>query len=97
MVLRKDTLRKISNIVIFDFYCLLKNININWVLWVSKYIVECFDYTKSIASLPYGLLVCRIIVDSLVDLTKYMPTLIDATYDTGTLSKIDYEFINEKW
>ena len=39
---------------------------------------------------------CRISVDSLMDLSDYMPTLIDATYDTGTFLKIDYVFINEK-
>lgn len=97
MVQRKDSLGEISNKVIFVVCYMLKKININWVLWIREYMVECFYDTNSTASLPYGLLVCRIIADYLVDISVYMPTLIDATYNIGTFSKIDYVFINEKW
>lgn len=59
--------------------------------------VECFEDTNFTTRLPYGLLIARIIVDSLVNLSEYMPTLIDSTYDTRTFSRIDYVLINEKW
>ncbi|KAG5602432.1 hypothetical protein H5410_033802 [Solanum commersonii] len=39
----------------------------------------------------------RIIVDSLVDLSKYRPTLTDATYDTRTFSSMGYVLVNKKW
>ena len=97
LVPRKGSFIKISNRDIFVIYCLLNKININWVLQVREYMVECFEDTNSAGSLPYGLLIARIIVDSLVDLSNYRPTFIDATYDTRTFSIMDYVFINEKW
>ncbi|KAK4728754.1 hypothetical protein R3W88_021742 [Solanum pinnatisectum] len=62
------------------------------------YVVYCLlENTKSSSSLPYGLLISRIIVDSLVDLSPFRPSLIDATYDTRTFSSMGYVLINDKW
>ncbi|KAH0720474.1 hypothetical protein KY284_005504 [Solanum tuberosum] len=35
--------------------------------------------------------------DSLVDLSKYMSVLVDATYDTRTFSSMRYVLVNDKW
>ena len=59
--------------------------------------VECFEDMNSTASLPNGLLISKIIVDSLVDLSNYKSTFIVAMYDTPTISSMDYVFINKKW
>ncbi|KAH0650273.1 hypothetical protein KY284_030185 [Solanum tuberosum] len=59
--------------------------------------VESLEDTNSSSSLPYGLLISRIIVDSLVDLSPFRPSLIDATYYTHTFSSMGYVLINNKW
>ena len=59
--------------------------------------VECFEDTNSTTNLSYEIFIAWIIFDSLVDLSDYMPTLIDAKSDTQTSSRIDYVLINEKW
>lgn len=58
-------------------------------MWLHEYMVESSEDNISSASLPYGLLISRIIVNSLVDLSQFMPALIDATYDTRTFSSMD--------
>ncbi|KAH0670729.1 hypothetical protein KY290_026127 [Solanum tuberosum] len=66
-------------------------------MWFREYMVESSEDNISSASLPYGLLISRIIVNSLVDLSQFMPALIDATYDTRTFSSMGYVLINDKW
>lgn len=70
LVLRKGTLSNISNRDVVVLYCLLKKLRINWAMWFREYMIESAEDNNSSASLPYGLLICRIIVDSLVDLSK---------------------------
>ncbi|KAH0658173.1 hypothetical protein KY289_026921 [Solanum tuberosum] len=69
----------------------------NWALWFREYMIESVEDNNPSASLPYGLLIYRIIVDSLVDLSKCMPALIDATYETGTFSSMGFVHVNDKW
>ncbi|KAG5577878.1 hypothetical protein H5410_058012 [Solanum commersonii] len=97
LVPRKGSLSNISNRDIFVLYCLLKKIHINWALWFREYMIENVEDNNSSTSLPYGLLIFRIIIEPLVDLCKYRPTLIDATYDTRTFSSMRYVFANDKW
>ena len=52
---------------------------------------------KSTTTLTYGLLINRIIVDSLVDLSNKRPTFIDAACDTQIVLSMDYVLMNEKW
>ena len=66
-------------------------------MWLREYMVERSAESNFSASLPYSLLILRIIVDSLVDLSAYKPTLIDATYDTRTLSGMGYVLIDAEW
>ncbi|KAH0712803.1 hypothetical protein KY290_008378 [Solanum tuberosum] len=97
LVPRKGSLSNISNGDIFVLYCLLKKIHINWALWFREYMIKSVEDNNSFTSLPYGLLISRIIVESLVDLSKYRPTLIDATYDTRIFSSMGYVLVNDKW
>jgi len=53
-------------------------------MWFREYMIESIEDNNPSASLPYGLLISRIIVYSLVDLSKYRHVLIDVTYDTRT-------------
>lgn len=59
--------------------------------------VESIEDYNSTKSLPFVLIISRIIVDSLVDLSKYRPTLVDATYDTRTFSSMGYKLVKETW
>ncbi|KAH0723716.1 hypothetical protein KY289_006760 [Solanum tuberosum] len=97
LVPRKGSLSNISNIDVLVLYCLLKKHNINWSLWFRNYMIESVEDSNPLASFPYGLLISRIIVDSLVDLSKYMYVLIDATYETRTFSTTRYVLVNDKW
>ncbi|KAH0665500.1 hypothetical protein KY290_027732 [Solanum tuberosum] len=97
LVPRKGSLSNISNRDIFILYCLLKKIHINWALWFREYMIESVEDNNPSASLPYGLLIYHIIVDSLVDLSKCMPALINATYETGTFSSMGFVHVNDKW
>ncbi|KAG5619627.1 hypothetical protein H5410_004845 [Solanum commersonii] len=97
LIPQKGSLSNISNRVVYVVYCLLKKHRINWALLFHEYMVESLEDTNSFFSLPYGLLISRIIVDSLVDLSPFRPSLIDATYDTRTFSIIGYVLINNKW
>lgn len=69
----KGSLCIISKRDVFVLYFLLKNYRINWVAWFREYMLERVEDTNTTKSLPYGLLISRIIVDALVDLSKYRP------------------------
>ncbi|KAH0752137.1 hypothetical protein KY285_005285 [Solanum tuberosum] len=79
LVPRKGSLSNISNIDVLVLYCLLKKHSINWPLWFRNYMIESVEDSNPLASFPYGLLISRIIVDSLVDLSKYMADTPKAT------------------
>ncbi|XP_027767740.1 uncharacterized protein LOC114074016 [Solanum pennellii] len=70
---------------------------INWATWFREFMVKSSAHNNLSASLPYGSFISRIIVDSPVDPSPYIPTLIDATYDTRTFSSMGYVLINSKW
>ncbi|KAG5595789.1 hypothetical protein H5410_037021 [Solanum commersonii] len=97
LIPRKGSLSNISNRDVYVVYCMLKKLRINWALWFREYMVESLEDTNSSSSMPYGLLISRIIVDSLVDLSPFRPSLIDTTYDTRTFSSMGYVLINNKW
>ena len=58
---------------------------------------ESVEGLNFFASFPYGFLMSRIIVDSLVDLSMFTPSLINATYDSHTFSSMGYVQVGEKW
>ena len=82
---------------VFALYFLLKNYLINWAKWFKAYILERFEDMNVSASLPYCLLISSIIVDRLVDLSLFTPSLINANYDSHTFSSMGYVNLGEKW
>lgn len=71
-----------SDILNRDVYvldCLLKKFSIYWATWFREYMVGILADSNISASLPYGLLISRIIIDSLVDLSPYSLARIDAS------------------
>ncbi|KAG5611897.1 hypothetical protein H5410_023178 [Solanum commersonii] len=97
LVPRKGSLSNISTRDVFILYCLVKKYRINWAAWIREYMLKSVEDSNPSASLPYGLLVSRIIVDSLVDLSNYKPVEVNATYDTKTFSSMGYVLVNDKW
>lgn len=57
---------------------------------------ESAEDTNNTASLPYDLLISRILQDSLVDLSGYKPIEISGTYDSRTFSSMGYVLIDKK-
>jgi len=94
---RKRCLSSISNRDVFVLYCLLKKYRINWVLWIKEYTWESSEESNPSNSLPYGLLISRILVDRLVDLSMFKPIEISATYDSRTFSSIGYVEVGNRW
>ncbi|KAL3365243.1 hypothetical protein AABB24_010416 [Solanum stoloniferum] len=92
LVPRKGSLINISNRCVFS----LKNLCINWALLFREYMFESSEDNNSSANLSYGLLISRIIIDSLVDLSQFKHVFIDVTYDTRTFSTMGYVLIDNK-
>src|SRR5688572_5746731 len=93
LIPRKGSLSNISTRDVFVLYCLVKKLRINWAVWIRNYMLESVEDSNPSASLPYGLLVSRILVDSLVDLSNYKPIEISATYDTKTFASMGYVLV----
>lgn len=93
----KGSLSCISNRNVFFLYCLLKKYHINLVVLIGEYMLESAEGSNPTASLPYGLLVSHIIVDTLVDLSKYTPVEVAATYDSRAFSSVGHTLVDKKW
>ncbi|KAG5586670.1 hypothetical protein H5410_047104, partial [Solanum commersonii] len=63
----------------------------------KKYMWESVEDPNPSANLPYGLLISRILVDRLVDLSMFTPIVINATYDSCTFSSRGYMQVENKW
>ena len=70
---------------------------INWAEWLKESRWESVEGLNFFASFPYGFLMSRIIVDSLVDLSMFTPSLINATYDSHTFPSMEYVKNGKKW
>ncbi|KAG5595959.1 hypothetical protein H5410_037191 [Solanum commersonii] len=77
LIPRKGSLSNISTRDVFVLYYLLRKYRINWVEWFKKYMWESAEDTNASASLSYGLLISRILVDRLVDLSMFSPIVGD--------------------
>lgn len=59
--------------------------------------MERYEDSNAYASIPYGLLISRILVDRRVDLSMFNPIEINATYDSLTFSSMGYVHLGNKW
>lgn len=59
--------------------------------------MESVEDSNATTIMPYGLLISRILVDSVVDLYIFKPFEVSATYDTFTFSRMGYVLVGEKW
>ncbi|KAG5571787.1 hypothetical protein H5410_061553 [Solanum commersonii] len=59
--------------------------------------METANDPSGIVSLPYGLLISRILLDLLVDLSSFKPLEIVTIYDTCTFSSIGYVLVGTTW
>lgn len=94
---QKGSLSCISNRDVFVLSYLLKKYRINWVVWIYEYVLESGEDPNPTASLPYNLLISGIIVDFLVDLSKYRSVEVDATYDSRNFASMGYTLVDNKW
>ncbi|KAG5595927.1 hypothetical protein H5410_037159 [Solanum commersonii] len=97
LIPRKGSLSSISTRDVFVLYCLLKKYRINWEVWFKEYMLESVEDPNASANLPYGLLVSRILVNHLVDLSMFTHVVINATYDSRTFSSMGYAQVENKW
>uniref|UniRef100_M0ZUX8 Uncharacterized protein n=1 Tax=Solanum tuberosum TaxID=4113 RepID=M0ZUX8_SOLTU len=97
LIPRKGSLSNISTRDVFILYCLLRKYRINWAEWFKEYMWESVEDPNPSSSLPYGLLISRILVDRLVDLSMFTPVVINATYDSRTFSSMGYMQVENKW
>ncbi|KAG5615485.1 hypothetical protein H5410_015309 [Solanum commersonii] len=66
-------------------------------VWFKEYIMEKYEDSNAYASIPYGLLISRILVDHRVDLSMFNPVEINATFDSLTFSSMGYVHLGNKW
>lgn len=66
-------------------------------MWIREYMIECVENSNPLTSLLYELLISRIIIENMVDLSKFKPTKISSTYDTRTFSSMGYTLVDKKW
>ncbi|KAH0712180.1 hypothetical protein KY289_008139 [Solanum tuberosum] len=97
LIPRKGYLSNIFTHDEFVLYCLLRKYRINWAEWLKEYMWESVEDPHPSANLPYGLLISRIIVDRLLDLSMFTPVCINATYDSRTFSSMGYVQVENKW
>ncbi|KAH0639643.1 hypothetical protein KY285_036229 [Solanum tuberosum] len=97
LIPRKGYLSNISTRDVFILYCLLRKYHINWVEWFKEYMWESVEDPNPSANLPYRLLISRILVDCLVDISMFTPIVINATYDSRTFSSRGYMRVENKW
>ncbi|KAK4713827.1 hypothetical protein R3W88_019734 [Solanum pinnatisectum] len=94
---RKGSMSNISNRDVFVLYCLLKKYRINWTNWFKEFMWEKAEEFNPSASLPYGLLISRILVDRLIDLSMFKHIEISATYDSHTFFSMGYVEVGNRW
>uniref|UniRef100_M1DDU3 Uncharacterized protein n=1 Tax=Solanum tuberosum TaxID=4113 RepID=M1DDU3_SOLTU len=90
LISRIGSLSNISTRDVYILYCLLRKY---CVVWFKEYMWESAEDTNASASLPYGLLISRI----LVDLSMFTPIVINASYDFRTFSSMGYVQVKDKW
>lgn len=59
--------------------------------------LESTEDSNPTASLPYSLLISRILRDSQVDLFRFKATEVSATYDSHTFASMGYTLIDNQW
>lgn len=94
---RKGSLSNITNRDVFVLYCLLKKYKINWVEWIRTYMIESAAESGTHASLPYGLIISRILIGLDIDLFDYKSLEVSATYNIRTFATMGYVLIDGKW
>uniref|UniRef100_M1DYH5 Uncharacterized protein n=1 Tax=Solanum tuberosum TaxID=4113 RepID=M1DYH5_SOLTU len=82
---RKGSLSNISNREVFVLYCLLKKYRINWATWFKEYMWESSEESNPSASLPYGLLISRILVDRLNPLSSMQLMILALSRESDEL------------
>lgn len=97
LIPRKVSLSSISKRDVFVLYCLLKKYRIDWASWFHEYIVESVEYKNPNTSVPYGLVISRIIMASMVDLLDYKPVEISSTYDKCAFGSMRCVLVGNKW
>lgn len=90
---QKVSLSNITTRDVFVLYCLLENYRVNWASWFKEYMFKSATNPNGTASLLYGLLISRILIDRLVDLYDSKPLEIVSTYDNRTFSNMDYVLV----
>lgn len=59
--------------------------------------IESAAKIESHASLPYGLIISRILDASLVDLSDYTHVEVSSTYNTCAVGNMGYVLTDDKW
>ncbi|KAG5572387.1 hypothetical protein H5410_062153 [Solanum commersonii] len=94
---RKSSLSSLTIRDVFVVYCLIRKIKIYWAEWFLGYMEESSQDSSGSASLPYGMVISRILKVVGVDLSEYTANKISATYDLTTFASMGYTFENGRW
>ncbi|MCD7472806.1 hypothetical protein HAX54_014172 [Datura stramonium] len=94
---KKSSLSTLSTRDVFVVYCLLRKLNINWLEWILGFILESCQYPGGNTSLPYGMIVTRIIKAMGVDVSSFPVNEISSTYNDRAFSSMGYVLDERVW
>ncbi|KAF3627542.1 hypothetical protein FXO38_28700 [Capsicum annuum] len=75
---------------VFVLFCTVTKLKINWANWFCEYMLESAADAHTSTSLPYGLLITRIILYHSIDRAAYPVVEVFATYDSNTFASMGY-------
>lgn len=97
LIPRKVSLSNITYWDMFILYCMVKKYKINWAYWFREYMFKSVADAHTSASLPYGLLITRILLYYSIDLSIYPIVEVSTTYDSKIYANIWYILVDHKW
>ncbi|KAF3676021.1 Glutaminyl-peptide cyclotransferase [Capsicum annuum] len=71
LIPRKGSLSNVTCRDVFAIQCLIKKYKINWSTWICEYMIENVVDSHASTNLPSGLLITRILLHYVIDLSAY--------------------------
>ncbi|KAM3216881.1 hypothetical protein P3L10_026323 [Capsicum annuum] len=75
---------------------MVKKCKINWVAWIQEYMLESAADDHASASLPYVLLITKILLYYSINLSEYPVVKVQSTYESKTFASMGYVLVNNE-
>ncbi|KAF3669077.1 hypothetical protein FXO37_09218 [Capsicum annuum] len=75
----------------------VKKIKINWATWIHEYMLGSASNVNASASLPYDMLITRILQYYSINLSAYPPIEVVSSYDSKMFASMGYVLVENEW